>query len=203
MTLDLLLAFVAFGFVTAVTPGPNNVMLLASGVNFGFFRSVPHILGTAVGMVVMIASVGVGLGGLIQAYPVLYDVLRWVGAAYLLYLAWRIARSGAPKAASTGGRPLGFLGAAAFQWVNPKSWVMVVGAVTAYVPLDGYFRNLLLVAAVFGVVAAPSVGVWAAFGTALRRFLEAPGRVRAFNLAMALLLVLSLYPILTEGLGGG
>jgi threonine/homoserine/homoserine lactone efflux protein len=203
VTFDLLLAFVAFGFVTAVTPGPNNVMLLASGVNFGFLRSVPHILGTAFGMVVMIAGVGVGLGGLFRAYPVLYGVLRWVGAAYLLYLAWRIAGSGTPKAGGTGARPMGFFGAAAFQWVNPKSWVMVLGAVTAYVPLDGYFRNLLLVAAVFGVVAAPSVGVWAAFGTALRRFLEAPGRIRAFNFAMALLLVLSLYPILTEGLGGG
>lgn len=205
MTFDLLLAFATFGFVIAVTPGPNNVMLLASGVNFGFLRSVPHILGTAFGMVVMIAAVGVGLGGLFRAYPAIYDVLRWVGAAYLLYLAWRIAGSGAPEASGSTAtaRPLGFLGAAAFQWVNPKSWVIVPYTVTAYVPLDGYFGNLLLVAALFGVVAAPSVGVWAAFGTALRRFLEAPDRVRAFNIAMALLLVLSLYPILTEGLGGG
>lgn len=205
MTFDLLLAFATFGFVIAVTPGPNNVMLLASGVNFGFLRSVPHILGTAFGMVVMIAAVGVGLGGLFRAYPAIYDVLRWVGAAYLLYLAWRIAGSGAPEAggSTATARPLGFLGAAAFQWVNPKSWVIVPYTVTAYVPLDGYFGNLLLVAALFGVVAAPSVGVWAAFGTALRRFLEAPDRVRAFNIAMALLLVLSLYPILTEGLGGG
>ncbi len=114
VTFDLLLAFVAFGFVTAVTPGPNNVMLLASGVNFGFLRSVPHILGTAFGMVVMIAGVGVGLGGLFRAYPVLYGVLRWVGAAYLLYLAWRIAGSGAPKAGGTGARPMGF-------WAPPRS----------------------------------------------------------------------------------
>ena len=204
MTFDLLLAFVAFAFVTAVTPGPNNVMMLASGVNFGFVRSIPHILGIAFGMTVLVAAVGVGLGGLFRAYPVFYDVLRLVGAAYLLYLAWRIAWSGAPtKSGGAGDRPLGFLGAAAFQWVNPKAWVMALGAVTAYVPLDGYFRNVLVVAAVFGLVAAPSVGVWAGFGTGLRRFLGSPGRVRAFNVAMALLLVLSLYPILAENLGGG
>ena len=203
MTLELLLAFVAFAFATAVTPGPNNVMMLASGVNFGFWRSVPHMLGIAFGMTVLVASVGVGLGGLFRAYPVLYDVLRVVGAAYLLYLAWGIARSGAPKAGGAGDRPLGFLGAAAFQWVNPKSWVMALGAVTAYVPLDGYFRNVLVVAVVCGLVAAPSVGVWAGFGTGLGRFLGSPGRGRAFNVAMALLLVLSLYPILTEGLGAG
>jgi len=204
VTFDLLLAFVAFAFVTAVTPGPNNVMMLASGVNFGFFRSIPHMLGIAFGFAIMVAAVGVGLGGLFGAYPVLYDFLRWVGAAYLLYLAWGIARSGAPtKAGGAGDRPLGFVGAAAFQWVNPKAWVMALGAVTAYVPQDGYFRNVLVVAAVFGLVVVPSVGVWAGFGTALRRFLESPRRVRAFNVFMALLLVLSLYPILAEGVGGG
>ena len=203
MTFELLLAFTAFAFVTSVTPGPNNVMLLASGVNFGFLRSVPHILGIAFGIVVMTASVGMGLGGLFRTYPILYDVLRWVGGAYLLYLAWGIARSGAPKAEGRAARPLGFLGAAAFQWVNPKAWVIVLGAVTTYAPLEGYLHNVLLVAAVFGLICVPSAGVWAGFGTALRRFLDSPGRVRAFNIAMAALLVLSLYPIVAENLGGG
>ena len=206
MTLKLLLAFVAFAFVATGTPGPSNVILLASGANFGFRRSVPTLLGFAFGMTVLIASVGVGLGGVFRAYPVLYDVLRWVGAAYLLYLAWGIARSGAPKTAGGVGstdRPLGFLGAAAFQWVNPKAWVTVVGAVTAYVPQEGYFLNVLVAALVFGLVAVPCVGVWTAFGTAVGRFLGSPGRVRVFNVGMALLLVLSLYPILTENLGGG
>jgi len=203
VTFELLLAFTAFAFVTSVTPGPNNVMLLASGVNFGFLRSVPHILGIAFGIVVMTASVGMGLGGLFRTYPILYDVLRWVGGAYLLYLAWGIARSGAPKAEGRAARPLGFLGAAAFQWVNPKAWVIVLGAVTTYAPLEGYLHNVLLVAAVFGLICVPSAGVWAGFGTALRRFLDSPGRVRAFNIAMAALLVLSLYPIVAENLGGG
>ncbi len=204
MTVELLLAFVVFAFVTSATPGPNTAMVLASSVNFGFQRSVPHILGIAFGIAVMTSAIGMGLGGLFAAYPALYDVLRWIGAAYLVYLAWGIARSGAPtKAGGAGDRPLGFVGAAAFQWVNPKAWVMALGAVTAYVPQDGYFRNVLVVAAVFGLVVVPSVGVWAGFGTALRRFLESPRRVRAFNVVMALLLVLSLYPILAEGLGGG
>ncbi len=203
MTFELLLAFTAFAFVTSVTPGPNNVMVLASGANFGFLRSVPHILGIALGMVVLTTAVGMGLGGLFRAYPALYDVLRWVGGAYLLYLAWGIARSGAPKAEGRAARPLGFLGAAAFQWVNPKAWVMVLGAVTTYAPRDGYFQNVLVVAAVFGLICVPGVTIWAVFGTALRRFLDRPSRVRAFNIAMALLLVLSLYPILAENLGGG
>lgn len=204
MTLDLLLAFVAFAFVLSVTPGPNNVMVLASGANFGFRRSVPHMLGIAFGCAILVAAVGVGLGGLFRAYPVLYDVLRWVGAAYLLYLAWGIARSGAPKKAGTAGdRPLGFLGAAAFQWVNPKTWVMALGAVTTYAPRDGYLLNVLIVALVFGLVCIPSLAVWTGFGTALGRFLESPVRLRAFNLTMALLLVLSLYPILAESVGRG
>ena len=202
MTLDLMLAFIAFAFVAAVTPGPNNVMVLASGVNFGFLRSVPHMLGIAFGVAVMTAAVGMGMGGLIRAYPAIYDALRLVGAAYLLYLAWGIARSGAPKAGVVD-RPISFLGAAAFQWVNPKAWVMVLGAVTAYVPREGYFQNVLVVAAVFGFVVVPSVGVWAGFGTTLRRYLGSPGSVRAFNIAMAVLLVLSLYPIVAENLDGG
>ena len=205
MTLDILLAFVAFAFVATATPGPSNVIMLATGANFGFRRSVPTLLGFAFGMAVLIASVGVGLGGVFRAYPVFYDVLRWVGAAYLLYLAWGIARSGAPKTAGGAGsadRPLGFLGAAAFQWVNPKAWVTVVGAVTAYVPQEGYLLNVLVAALVFGLVAVPCVGVWTTFGTGLGRFLGSPGRGRAFNVGMALLLVLSLYPILAENLGG-
>ena len=201
--MDLMLAFVAFAFVASMTPGPNNVMVLASGANFGFRRSVPHMLGIAFGFAIMVATIGVGLGGLFRAYPVLYDVLRWVGAAYLLYLAWGMARSGSPKkAGGAGDRPLGFVGAAAFQWVNPKAWAMALGAVTAYAPRDGYLLNVLVVALVFGLVCIPSVGVWAWFGTALGRFLESPVRLRAFNVAMALLPVLSLYPILAEIVAG-
>lgn len=200
MTLELLLAFVAFAFVAAVTPGPNNTMVLASGVNFGFRRTVPHMAGIVLGFTAMVASVGAGLGGLFLAYPVLYEILRWAGAAYLLYLAWGIAGAGMPEAGGKGGRPLGFFGAAAFQWVNPKAWVMSLGAVTAYAPRENYLFNVLVVSVVFGLVCIAGVGLWAAFGTALRRFLGHPRRLRVFNLTMATLLVLSLFPILAESL---
>ena len=198
MTVSLLLAFVMFVFVTSVTPGPNNVMLLASGLNHGFVRTLPHAAGISVGCAFMTVLVGLGLGQLLAASPVLYQGLRYAGAAYLLVLAWRIARSGviAPGAAKP--RPLTVLQAAAFQWVNPKAWVMVIGAVTTYAPRENFLRNVLAIAAVMAVVNAPSISLWAGGGSALRRFLAAPRRVQAFNVGMAALLVLSLYPMLRE-----
>lgn len=132
---DLLLAFALFALVTSITPGPNNTMLLASGVNFGFNRSIPHILGISCGFFVLVLAVGLGLGAVFEAYPVLYSVLRYVGAAYLLYLAWKIARSGPMSETEQGqGKPISYWGAAAFQWVNPKAWVMAVGAISTYTP---------------------------------------------------------------------
>lgn len=197
LSFDLLLAFALFAFVTSVTPGPNNAMLLASGVNFGFKRSVPHILGISSGFLVLVLAVGLGLGALFNAYPLFYRVLRYVGAAYLLYLAWSIARSGPASEGEIGqGQPLGFWGAAAFQWVNPKAWVMALGAISTYTPLQGYFFNVVVIASLFALINAPSVGVWAGFGSVLRNVLREPRWLRLFNLGMALLLVVSLYPLL-------
>lgn len=199
LTADLLMGFSLFAFVTSVTPGPNNTMLLASGVNFGFTRSIPHILGISCGFFVMVLAVGFGLGALFEAYPVLYSVLRYVGAAYLLYLAWKIATSGpASNDPDRKGKPLGYWAAAAFQWVNPKAWVMAVGAISTYTPLQDYFTNVLVISAVFALINAPSVGVWAGFGSMLRDVLRNPRWLRLFNVGMALLLVASLYPILVE-----
>lgn len=199
LTTDLLLAFALFAFVTSVTPGPNNTMLLASGVNFGFNRSIPHILGISCGFFVLVLAVGLGLGAVFQAYPLLYTVLRYAGAGYLLYLAWKIATSG-PVAdeLDSQARPLGYWGAAAFQWVNPKAWVMAVGAISTYTPLQGYFSNVWIIAAVFALINAPTVSVWAGFGSLLRTVLREPRWLRLFNGFMALLLVLSLYPLLFE-----
>ncbi|AUG01091.1 MULTISPECIES: LysE family translocator [Pseudomonas] len=197
LSIDLLLAFALFAFVTSVTPGPNNAMLLASGVNFGFRRTVPHILGISSGFLVLVLAVGLGLGAVFEAYPVLYKVLRYVGAAYLLYLAWNIARSGPVSQEVDGkGRPLGFWGAAAFQWVNPKAWVMALGAISTYTPLQGYFFNVVVIASLFALINAPSVGVWAGFGSVLRNVLRDPRWLRLFNYGMALLLVISLFPLL-------
>ena len=134
MTAEMLLELVGFAFATSATPGPNNTILLASGATFGLRRTIPHMVGICAGIVVMIVAVGLGLGAVFRAMPVLYNLLQVVGIVYLLVLAWRIARSGSPKQGAQTRRPLGFLGAAAFQWVNPKAWVMVIAAVTAYAP---------------------------------------------------------------------
>lgn len=193
-----MLAFAGFAFVSSITPGPNNAMLLASGVNYGFRRTVPHIAGISLGCVLMLVLVGLGLGQVFAAVPLIYVVLRYAGAAYLLWLAWSIARAGPMTGRQAGGRPMTFWQAAAFQWVNPKAWIMVVGAVTTYAPRDGFGRNVAVLAVLLGLVNLPSICVWAGCGTALRPFLSHPGRARAFNWAMALLLALSLLPVLAH-----
>lgn len=200
MSLETMFGLILYALVTSITPGPNNMMVMASGVNFGFSRSVPHILGIGIGFSVMVVLVGAGLGVMFEKHPAIYDVLRWVGTAYLLHLAWRIARA-APLAEGDDpgeARPMGFLAAAAFQWVNPKAWIMALGALTAYLPPQASTAGLLVLAVVFMVVNVPCVGAWAVFGVGLRRFLTKPSQMRVFNSGMALLLVLSLYPMVTQ-----
>ena len=195
LTPDLVGAFAAFAFVTSITPGPNNTMLMASGANFGFRATRPHLFGVSIGFAVLVLAVGLGLGGLFQAVPQLHDLLTIAGAAYLLWLAWKIGTSdtiGASGAAAA--RPQTFLQAAAFQWVNPKAWAMALGAVTAYAPAKGYVANVLLIGLVFWAVNLPCIASWTGFGVVLRRLLDRPRILRAFNLAMAMLLVASLAP---------
>lgn len=196
-SLELISAFALFAFVSSITPGPNNTMLLASGVNFGFRRTIPHALGISFGFIFLVLAVGLGLGGVFKAVPMAYTVLRYLGAAYLLYLAWKVATSGpVSESDAARGKPLGFWGAAAFQWVNPKAWVMAVGAITTYTPAQGYVTNVIVIAALFALVNLPSVGVWVMFGSALRNVLQNPRWLMLFNVLMALLLVISLYPLL-------
>lgn len=197
-SLSLLGPLALFALVSSITPGPNNVMLAASGLNFGFRRSMPHLLGVNLGFTLMIFLVGVGLGSVFQQVPQLYTVLKYVGAAYLLYLAWKIANSGGMEDGAVNGKPMTFLQAAAFQWVNPKAWVMAVGVIATYTPQAGFFANLVIATVVCGIVNLPSIGVWVTFGTALRRVLHKPWAIRAFNISMALLLVASLYPVALE-----
>lgn len=199
LSLDLLLGFALFALVTSITPGPNNTMLLASGVNFGFNRTIPHMLGITCGFFVLVVAVGFGLGAVFQTYPLLYTILRYVGAAYLLYLAWKIAHSGpVSDSEQSEGKPISYLGAAAFQWVNPKAWIMAIGAISTYTPMQGYFTNVIMIAAVFALINLPSVSVWAACGTLLRNVLKDRRWLRLFNWGMAALLVVSLYPLLLE-----
>jgi threonine/homoserine/homoserine lactone efflux protein len=195
MTHDALLSLIAFAFVTSVTPGPNNLMLMASGANFGFRLTVPHMLGISLGHALMVFLVGVGVAGIFLTYPPLGLVLKVASAAYMLWLAWKIAHASAPKEGAAKGQPMTFLQAAAFQWVNPKAWAMALTATSVYLP-DRSLTALALVAVVFASVNLPSVSVWTAIGQELRRILTNPTRLTVFNWTMAVLLVASLWPVL-------
>jgi len=182
------LPFVTYTFVMSITPGPNNVMLTASGANFGFRRTVPHILGVGVGFVVQLLAVCAGLSALFARWPALQSALGWVGAAYLLYLGWRmLGRS--DTGAREGRRPVTFLGAALFQFLNPKAWVMTVTAATLFLPQDlGLLLRGGYMAGIMEGIGLPCMTVWALFGSSLRGWLAAPRAALAFNVAMALAL---------------
>ncbi len=196
-----LLSAAGFALAMSATPGPNNTMLAASGANFGMARSVPHILGVTVGFPVMFLGVALGLGGAFNAYPAAYGVLRWVGAAYLLWLAWRIAtaRPGA-KAASGRARPLHFLEAALFQWANPKAWLAAVSGVAAYATESGRISSaqVLVLAGLFLLVTLPCITMWTSLGAGTARLLRNDRQMRAFNIGMAALLVASVAGMLVE-----
>ena len=195
-------AGILFALVTTITPGPNNAMLLASGVNFGFRRTVPHILGISLGVVLLMLSVGFGLGALFNRAPWLYTTLETASVAYLLYLAWKIGTSGELKVRSGERRPMRFHEAVAFQWINPKAWMMVLTAATTIRLSANFGENTLLMAVLFYVIGLPGICLWAAFGTGVRRFLSSPRRLRTFNVAMALSLVASMYPLAAHLLRG-
>jgi threonine/homoserine/homoserine lactone efflux protein len=187
-----------FVLVTLFTPGPNNAMLMATGLNFGFRRGQPHLWGVALGFAVMVLAVGLGLGAVFQAYPAAYTALKYAGAAYLLYLAWQIATAGELEHGEARSRPITFMEAAAFQWLNPKGWVMAVGATSAYAAVADFPANMALMAFLFGSFGILSSATWLGFGTGLKRLLTNPRTVRAVNIAMALLLVASLWPIASD-----
>ena len=195
MSQQILVALIAFAFVTSVTPGPNNVMLMASGANFGLRRTLPHMLGVALGFGAMVALLGLGVDRLIAGSPMLAAAMKWISLAYMLWLAWKIAHASAPVGrGEVAARPMGFLAACAFQWVNPKAWMMGLGALSAYSAGAG---GALMVAAIFTLVNLPSVAIWAAMGQGLRGVLQEPGRLRLFNRGMAVLLVASMLPVLS------
>jgi len=196
MPLDTFLALVLFAFTTSITPGPNNMMLFASGVNFGFRRTVPHMLGIGAGFFSLLIGVGFGLGALLHTIPALYTALKFAGGVYLAWIAWKIATSRTLGEGKSGAEPMSFLSAAAFQWVNPKAWVMAVTAMATYTIPDIYLASVLIVGLAFALVNVPSVSTWAGFGSALRDWLSDPVRLKWFNITMAVLLVLSLWPML-------
>ncbi len=195
MSTDLLLAFTIFASVSLVTPGPNNLMLMASGANFGFRRTIPHMLGVCIGFAIMVGLVGGGLIGIFDAWPTSHTVLKVVSVIYLCVLAWRIANADAPGEGRAGGRPLNFMQAAIFQWVNPKGWAIALTAVTVYVP-GSNMASVLLIAVLFGTITMPAASSWILLGREFRRLLTNPTRLRVFNVTMALLLLASIWPVL-------
>lgn len=196
MPLDVFLTLLLFSFASSITPGPNNIMLLTSGVNFGFKKTIPHMFGIAFGFGLLLLGVGFGLREVFQQFPIMELVLKVVGGLYLLYLAWKIANSSSMEKGKTDAKPMTFLAASLFQWVNPKAWVMAIYAMTAYTGQPDFTTSVFIVTLAFVVINFPSVSVWCGFGVAMREWLSDPKRLRIFNITMALFLVVSLWPML-------
>ncbi|WP_299967700.1 LysE family translocator [uncultured Roseobacter sp.] len=195
MTTELLTALVLFAFVTSATPGPNNLMLMASGANYGFMRSIPHMLGISIGFGVMIVLVGAGLAEVFARHPASYTLLQVLSVLYLGYLAWRIATAAPLDRDANTGRPMTFLQAAAFQWVNPKAWAMALTALSVYAQSQT-LGAFVAVALTFATVNLPAITLWTVLGQQMARLLTDPRRLTLFNRGMALLLIASLYPVL-------
>jgi threonine/homoserine/homoserine lactone efflux protein len=195
---ELFFAFVLFAAVMFFTPGPNNIMVMSSGLTYGFRRTLPHILGVTIGFAFMVGAVGLGFGTVFIAFPVLQTILKYVGAAYLIYLAVVIAMAGPPEPGEAGRGPMTFWGAAMFQWVNVKGWVAIIGTITAYAAIASFPLNILLQVLIFLAMGTASITTWTLFGSALRPVLTSERAVRVFNIAMALLLLASLYPVFME-----
>jgi len=201
MSPALFAGLLVFAAVSCITPGPNNLMMMASGHVFGLKRTLPHMAGVVLGFGVMTVAVGLGLAEVLKTSPVLFTVLRWAAAAYILYIAWRMVTAKGPGVAVADERPMSFLGAVAFQWINPKAWVMALGAVGTYAEHDRFQADVVLISVVFMLVNTPSAFIWTGFGAAIRRWFKKPGHLKAFNWTMAALLVASLYPLVMEPLG--
>ena len=199
MSHSLLIAFVIFATVMFFTPGPNNIMLLSSGLTYGFRRTLPHVAGITIGFAFMIGAVGLGLGTIFISYPVLQTILKYAGVAYLVYLAAVIAMSGPVAPGQDNARgPMTFWGAAMFQWINVKGWVMVIGTITAYAGIAAFPWNITMQVMLSLLLGVMSCSAWALFGSALRPLLTSRRAVRAFNIVMAVLLLASLWPVFMD-----
>ncbi len=199
MNYELITAVSLFALAASGTPGPNNLLLLTSGANFGYQRSVPHMAGVVVGFFILVMLVGAGLMQLFNAFPVSYLILKFASIAYLLFLAWKIATAvsfdhNAPDKPK--GKPFTLIQAALFQWVNPKGWAMALTAISAFAPPSRPLGGIFLVAIIFTLINIITTSVWTALGMQVRKFLSNPRKLRIFNISIALLLIGSLYPIL-------
>lgn len=193
--MELLITIFIFASSATITPGPNNIMLMTSGLNFGISKSLPHYLGICIGFPVMVMLIGFGFGFIFERFPVIHTFIRFIGIAYLLFLSWKIANSSPSPLNVKDAKPFSFFQAALFQWVNPKAWIMATSAVAAFTTGNAdIFLQVLVIALIFLAVAFPSTGLWLFFGVWLKKILKAPSHQRAFNISMAGLLVLSITP---------
>ncbi|EMS1062188.1 LysE family translocator [Providencia stuartii] len=199
MNIETFISLSMFSFVTSITPGPNNIMLLASGMNFGLKRTMPHALGVSIGFLVMLIAVGMGVGALIKSSEIVYNILKYLGITYLLWLAWKttISRS-VGSAKNSNEKPLTLLEAALFQWVNPKAWMMAISGMALYTDSTNPYSSMLLVAVIFSLINFPSVTIWAMFGSELRERLKNPNVLKKFNLIMGLLLAASAISVIFQ-----
>jgi len=196
MNYEILSALTVFAFVSSITPGPNNLMLMSSGVNFGFKQSIPHLLGVGIGFTLMIALVGLGVIQVFDSFPLSYEILKVFSIVYLIYLAFKIALSDSTienKPSNT--KPFTFIQAALFQWVNPKAWTMALTAISIYAPSKS-LASVLLVALIFGLINLPCISSWIVLGQRMQVFLTNQKYLKTFNITMATLLIVSVYPAL-------
>jgi threonine/homoserine/homoserine lactone efflux protein len=195
MTFSLLVSVAIFSFVTSVSPGPNNTFLLSSGANFGLKKSLPYLNGIMVGLSGMMIALGAGLGVIFTTLPLVYQVLKWVGFAYIVYLAFLIVKS---TSKSETGEPvyIGFVKATTFQFVNPKAWVVVASFMATMVPVDAGIAATIFICVFFLIFTYPGALLWAVAGQVLKDWLSNPLRRRIFNIVSAVLLVLSMVPVL-------
>lgn len=197
--MEYFLPFLLFCIVGTITPGPNNIMLLSSGVNFGIRRSMPHLTGIFVGFPLVTLSVGLGFASLFEAFPIMQQILKIISIAYLLYLAWRIAMTRSDVQGNSTAKPMSFLQAASFQWVNPKTWIMSVGAIATYTSADGNFLlEIVLICLIFSLTFIPCGGLWLIAGVWLKKYLQQPKLQQYFNFSMAALLVASIFIVVLD-----
>lgn len=197
--MELYLAVFIFGLSAGITPGPNNIMLMTSGMNFGIQKSIPHVLGVTFGFPVMVILIGLGFSIVFEQYPILHEVIKVLGVVYLLYLSWLIASASPDTLEGEKSKPFTFLQAALFQWVNPKAWVVATSSISAYTVLnDNIYWQILMIAGVFFFAALFTASTWLVFGKGIKQILQSAKQQRAFNLAMALLLVASVLPVIKQ-----
>ncbi len=201
--MEYYLSIILFCLVTSITPGPNNIMLMSSGLNHGVLKTVPHISGIIVGFPLMVAALGFGLGTIFQNYPVIHQVIKIVGISYLLFLAWKIANTTRANAGKHLREPLTFMQAAAFQWLNPKAWVIGIGAIATFTTVGNIEIQVIIIVFTYLFVGAFSMGLWLLMGASLQKILRSQNQLKVFNITMAILLVLSIVPIVITEFNGG